>query len=92
MNDCAAWLMFSYLLAILTYQFYMHRIPRFLFCNILRWQISIKSLSIFELLTYLPLLSEQIRLRDKDFPIIYLLDCFLKSTTTWVAETEMVPI
>ena len=76
--------MFSYGLAIWTYQVYMHQIPRFYFYNILRWQIFIQSLSIFELLTSIERLGKYFRLRDKDFSTAFLLDCFCKSTTTGV--------
>ena len=54
--------------------------------------MSIKSLYIFELLTCLAHLSENICLRDKAFPITYLPDCFSKSTTTWVVDIELIPI
>ena len=54
--------------------------------------MSINSLSLFEILTSLTRLSEQLRLRDKAFPITYILGSFYKSTTTGVVEIEMVPI
>ena len=54
--------------------------------------MSIKSLSIFEPLTYIARLSKQLRLRDKAFPITHLSDCFRKSTITWVVDIEVVPI
>ena len=52
----------------------------------------IKSLSLFELVTYPACISKQLRLLDKAFKITYLLDCFCKSTTTGVVEIEIVPI
>ena len=54
--------------------------------------MSIKSLSIFEILTVLERLSEQLRFYDKVFPITYLSDLFCKSTTTGVVEIKTVPI
>ena len=51
-----------------------------------------KSLSIFELLTYLERISIQLFLNDKSFPVVYLSDYFIKYTTTWVVQIEMVPI
>ena len=91
-SDSAAWLLLYYKIAIWSYQVYMHQIPRFQFCYVLRLQISIKSLYIFEPLTYLERLRIHICLRDKSFPIIYLLNCFCKSINTWVVEIEMVPV
>ena len=91
-NDGSAWLLLSYILAICTYQVYMHCIPRFQFCGILRWQMSIKSLSIFEQLTCLAHLRKQLRLCDKAFPITYPLGCFCESDTTWVVQIEVIPI
>ena len=70
----------------------MHHIPQFYFCNILRWKMSINSLSLFELLTYLARLSKQIRLCEKAFPITHPSEFFCKSTTNWVDEIEVVPI
>ena len=52
----------------------------------------INSISIFELLTSLVSIIEQIRMRDKVFPITYLLDGFCRSTNTWVVYIEVVPI
>ena len=54
--------------------------------------MSIKSLSLFELLTSLARLSRQLLLRNKDFPITNLLGFFCESNTTGVVEIEMVPI
>ena len=48
--------------------------------------MSIKSLSIFELLTYLTHLSKQLRLCENAFPKTYLSDFFRKSTNTGVVE------
>ena len=81
-NDSAARMLLFYRLSIWTHQVYMHQIPCFWFCYVLRWQMSINSLSIFELLTYLARLSIQLYLRDKAFPITYFLHFFCKSTTT----------
>ena len=70
----------------------MHRIPQFQFCYVLRWQIYIKIISIFKLLTYLVQLRIQLCLHDTSFPITYLSNCFCESNTTWVFNIEMVPI
>ena len=85
-------MLFSYWLDIWTYQVYMNQIPRFQFCNILRLQISLNSISIFEFLISLARLSEQLRLSDKALPITYLWDFFCKSTTTILVEIKIVPI
>ena len=42
-----------YILAIWTYPVYMHRIPKFSFCNVLERQTFKMNMSILELLTYL---------------------------------------
>ena len=54
--------------------------------------MSIKSISLFKLLKYLARLIKRLCFRDNVFPITYLLDCFLRSTTTGFFEIEMVPI
>ena len=54
--------------------------------------MSIKSLSIFELLESILRLNEQLRLHNKAFPIPYLSDFFHRSATKWVVYIEMVPI
>ena len=46
-NDSATWMLLYYRLALWIYQVYMHQIPRFYFCNILRWQMSINIIYIF---------------------------------------------
>ena len=66
----------------------LHAPKRFQFCDILRWKISINSLYLFWLLTFLARLSKQLRFRNQEFPIPYLSDCFWKSTTTRVADIE----
>ena len=54
--------------------------------------MSIKSISLFGLLTYIARLSIQLYLREKSFPITYFSDFVCKSTTTGVVEIEMVPL
>ena len=65
-------LIVPYRLTIWTYQVYMHQILQFQFCYVLRQKISIKNISLFELLTYLVRLIMQLWLCDKAFPITYL--------------------
>ena len=60
-------LLLSYRLDIWTYQVYMHHIQSFQVSNIIGSQTSIKSISLFELLTYLTWLSIHIGLHDKAF-------------------------
>ena len=54
--------------------------------------MSINSISLFEMLTSLASLIEQLRFSDKAFPITYLLDGFRRYTTTWVVYIEVVLI
>ena len=86
LDDSIYCILLYYRLAIWTYQVYMHQIPRFQFCNIIRWKMSINSLYFSELLTYLAQISKQLCLCDKAFQITYLYDCFCKSTTTRLVE------
>ena len=91
-NDSTARLILYYRLNVWTQQVHMYCIPRLQFLNILMWQTSINSLSLFELLTFLARLRIQLYLYYKTFTIEYLSNCFIKHTTTWVVQIEMVPI
>ena len=71
-------MMLYYRITIFTYELHMHRILRFQICNVLEWQTSINSFSLFEVLTYLARLSLKIRFRDKAFKVSQLSDCFEK--------------
>ena len=64
-------LMLSYRITIWTYQVHMHRIPLFYFWTVMRWNMPIKSLSIFERLKSNARISIQLYFSDKDFPITY---------------------
>ena len=70
----------------------MHRIPQFYIYYILGWEMSINNLSIFELLIFLPRLSIQHRLDDKDFQVAHFPYCFRRSTSTLVVKIDLVPI
>ena len=54
--------------------------------------MSIRSISVFKILTYLAQLSIHLFLCYKDFPITYFSKHLCKSTTAWVVKIEMVPI
>ena len=92
LNYISDWMLLSYTLFICTYKVYMHRILQYYLCKILEWKTSIKSISLFEMLTYLARLSIHLYLRDKVFSVSYPPGFFSKSTTGGVVEIEMVPI
>ena len=82
-NDSATRMLLSYGLTIWTYQVHMYHIPRFQFFDLLRWQTSINSPSVFELLEYLSRTSIQFCLCEKTFPVAYFYNVFVSLLPPW---------